>query len=306
MRKTMHRPNVSTPARRCAVILAVVFASFLTGCTDAPDDYADAMAEQHAHDTPAPSGAATEPAAPVVADTVRYATLGGLAVTGYMAAPVNTDSVLAARGLADASTLPAVIVIHEWWGLNDNVRAMTRRLAGEGYRALAVDLYGGRIAETPDSARVYTQAVMADPATADANLTAAYRFLTDRHAAPRVASLGWCFGGTMTLRAALALPDELDAAVIYYGHVTGATREELATLSMPIAGFFGGQDQSIPLDGVRAFEETLRSLGRDVEIHVYDDAGHAFANPSGQNYVEADAEDAWAKTTAFLEEHLYE
>src|SRR5690606_333931 len=132
----------------------------------------------------------------------------------------------------------------------------------------------------------------------------AYKFLEEQTAAISIGTLGWCFGGSMSLQAALLFPDKIDAAVIYYGHVGGTSAEQLAPLQMPILGLFGGADQGIPVTDVRRFEQTLRDLGKTVEIHVYEGAGHAFANPSGQNYQAAAAQDAWARTLTFLNRHL--
>jgi carboxymethylenebutenolidase len=106
-----------------------------------------------------------------------------------------------------------------------------------------------------------------------------------------------------SLRTALALPERLDAAVIYYGRpVTDADR--LAALEMPVLALFGGADDSIPQDTVRAFEAGLDAAGVPNEVVVYPGAGHAFANPSGNRYEPEAAEDAWSRTTAFLAEHL--
>jgi carboxymethylenebutenolidase len=121
--------------------------------------------------------------------------------------------------------------------------------------------------------------------------------------APAVGSIGWCFGGGWSLTTALLLPGQLDAAVIYYGHLV-TDPQRLATLDIPILGLFGEQDQGIPLDGVRAFEGALKELGKDAKILVYPGADHAFANPSGRNYQPETAEKAWLETTAFLERTL--
>ncbi len=93
-----------------------------------------------------------------------------------------------------AEPLPGIIVIHEWWGLNDNIKAMTRRLAGEGYVVLAVDLYGGATAETPEAAQALMTALLAEPEAARRNLRQAYDYLEKYALAPRIASLGWCLG----------------------------------------------------------------------------------------------------------------
>jgi len=286
----------------------ILFLFFAAGCGDAAQksdgDYADQMAEQHAEDTPEASPMVQAANIPVAVRDVEYARVDGAAVMGYLAEPANVDSVLQAMGRAPGSGLPGVIVIHEWWGLNDNIRAMTRQLAAEGYRALAVDLYGGEAAGTPDGAQALMMAAMQNPTAAETNLVSAYTYLTNQEHAPTVASIGWCFGGGMSLTTALALPTDLDAAVIYYGRLVD-DRDRLATLEMPIIGFFGRDDGGIPVEGVEAFEATLKDLGKDAEVHIYDGAGHAFANPSGQNYLEAAAQDAWSRTRTFLKAHLY-
>lgn len=270
----------------------------------AVEDYTGRMAREHADDVPTATGIVRPAAIPVVTETVAYGMVDGKPVVGFMAAPAHADSVAAAHGLEAGTGLPGVIVIHEWWGLNDNIRKMAERIAGEGYRALAVDLYGGEVASEPSEAQRLMRAALQNPDAATANLTSAYAYLTNAGRAPRVASIGWCFGGGMSLNTALALPTELDGVVIYYGRLV-TDPDRLATLEMPILGFFGGQDRGIPLETVRAFEKTLKDLGKDVQIYVYEDAGHAFANPSGSRYNAAAATDAWAKTVAFFGEHLW-
>lgn len=286
----------------------LAFMLMVAGCGGAEEDsYSDDMAEQHEDDAPEATAAAREPIIPVDASTVPYGTTdAGETITGYIAAPERPDSVLQARGL-DPSTaqLPGLIVIHEWWGLNENIRTATRRLAGEGYRALAVDLYEGSTADTPEGARELMQLAMQDRARLLANLRAAAAFLREETEAPRVGIMGWCLGGGMALNGALDQPEALDALVIYYGRIQSAEQSELAALQMPILGHFGGEDESIPLENVRAFEQALEDQGKDAQVYTYDDAGHAFANPSGQNYHPEAAAEAWDRTTRFLQQHLY-
>lgn len=292
-------------------LLPLLLVALLSGCTssddgaDGEDAYADSMAAQHQDDTTDPTAIVMEPRIPVAARPVSYGEVSGETLVGYIAQPTRPDSVAETFGRAAGDTLlPAVIVIHEWWGLNDNIRAMARRLAGEGYQALAVDLYRGDVAANPDQARNLMQQARGDDARLNANLEAAYQFLTEGGDRP-VAVIGWCFGGGMALRAAVEMPGEIDAAVVYYGNVSEFGEDELEGLQMPVLGLFGGQDEGIPVDGVRAFEETMNELGKEIRIEVYEDAGHAFANPTGNNYVASAAEDAWEKTTAFLREHLW-
>jgi carboxymethylenebutenolidase len=276
------------------LLLAVVA---LAACSDSPDDgdeYGDAMSREHADDRPTPTALSTAPdSADVVTEEVVYATVGGESVTGYLARP---------EGVGDESR-PGVIVIHEWWGLNDNIRTMAERLAAEGYVALAVDLYGGEVADTPERARSLMSGSMERQDELTSNVTQAYEYLTLRQNADEVGSIGWCFGGGWSLRTALALPDQLDAAVIYYGQLV-TDPDRLATLDMPVLGIFGAEDEGIPVEQVRTFEQTLDSLGTDATIEVYEGAGHAFANPSGERYVPEAAEDAWEKTLDFLDRTL--
>jgi carboxymethylenebutenolidase len=277
--------------------------------------YADEMAERHEDDRPASSPAAR--ATPDTAVTGRAVTYGD-SLTGYGAVPAYaadssatdssaTDSSAAGDSVGSSSDpLPALIAAHEWWGLNDNIRKMARRLAGQGFRVLAVDLYGGRVADRPQRAQLLMQEAMSDQQAIQDNVEAAYQHLAGGHAAPQVGIIGWCFGGAVALGGMTSLPRSLDGAVVYYGSLENATRERLQPVSMPVIGFFGAEDESIPARRVRQFEETLSELGKDAEIYIYDDAGHAFANPSGERYVASAAKDAWQKTTAFLEEHLKE
>ena len=253
----------------------------------------DDMAREHAGDAPVASAAAqAAPAAAIRGESVVYARLGDTPVSGYLARPAGPPG-----------PLPGVIVIHEWWGLNDNIRAMAERLAGEGYAALAVDLYEGEVAQDPARARTLARASVDERERLAENLRQARAFLADDLGAPRIGSIGWCFGGGWSLQTGLLLPGRVDATVIYYGRlVTDA--EQLQRLESPILGIFGALDRGIPVASVREFETALRSAGKPAEIHVYEDADHAFANPSGSRYKADAAEDAWAKTLAFLDEHL--
>lgn len=256
-------------------------------------DYAARMAQEHRSDQPTASPAADAlVAAQIKSQTVQYATLDGKPVNGYLAYPA------AAEG-----GLPAVLVFHEWWGLNQNIKSMADQLAAQGYVALAADLYGGRVADKPEAARSFMEQAIQDRDAIAQNLRQAHAYLRDQIKATRVGAIGWCFGGAISLEAGLQLADRIDAVVIYYGHV-GGDADELKALQAPVLGLFGGADAGIPLESVRRFEETLRTLGKDAEVIVYDGAAHAFANPSGGNYKPDAAEDAWNRSLAFLAKHL--
>lgn len=194
---------------------------------------------------------------------------------------------------------PAIIVIHEWWGLNDWVKEQASKLAGEGYAALAIDLYRGKVAKTADEAHEIMRGVPEDRAKRD--LHAAFAFLASRPNVKkdRIGAIGWCMGGGYSLDVALQEPT-LAADVINYGHLA-TDAEALQKINAPILGIFGAQDRGIPVADVRKFGETLDNMGKKIEIKIYDDAGHAFENPNNKDgYREADASDAWKRTTDFL------
>jgi carboxymethylenebutenolidase len=197
--------------------------------------------------------------------------------------------------------MPAVIVIHEWWGLNDNVMHWADRIAAEGYAAVAVDLYGGTVAKTPDEAMAAMRKV--DDAAAVKTMLAALEFAKKdpRVQATKTASIGWCFGGGMSLQLALAAPD-LDACVMYYGHPVEDPKR-LDMLKAPLLGIFGTKDTSIPPDVVKKFDEALTTAKKEHKILSYD-AEHAFANPSNPHYDEKNAGAAWVEASAFLAAHL--
>ena len=287
------------------LFLALLASALLLGGCDRSADTSDdadkaagrenveAMSREHAEDTTDPSPAAEQaPSRPVISDPkLPYAEVKNELVYGYFSAPADVFE-----------PLPALIVIHEWWGLNDNVRAMADRLAAEGYMVLAVDLYAGKTAETPGDARKLMLGVVEDPDSARQNLRMAWDFLNTA-GAPRIGSLGWCFGGAWSLNSAQLLGEDLDAAVIYYGQVTD-DEEKLGTVNAPILGLFAAEDSGIKVDSVTAFRDALDRLGKPNEIHIYPEVGHAFANPTGRNYNAEAAQDAWVKTLDFLARYM--
>ncbi len=198
--------------------------------------------------------------------------------------------------------MPGVLVIHEWWGLNEHIMHWADRLAAQGYAALAVDLYGGKVATTPQEAMATMKTV--DPKRSVEILRAAHQFLmTDsRVQSTRTGVIGWCFGGAWSLRSGMAIP-ELNAVVMYYGRpVTDV--QELKSIKAPVLGIFGTKDESIPNDVVEEFDEALSDAGVAHRIQKYD-APHAFANPSAPDrYNPEAAAAAWEQVRGFLAEHL--
>src|SRR5438270_10773868 len=204
---------------------------------------------------------------------------------------------------AGKGPFPALIVIHEWWGLNDWVKEQAQKLSEQGYVTLAVDLYRGKVATTPEEAHEIMRGVPEDRAKRD--LHAAFEFLPSQPNVKkdRIGAIGWCMGGGYALDVALQEPT-LGADVINYGHL--ATEPgSLKAIHSPILGLFGAQDKGIPPEDVRKFGETLDKMGKKIEIKIYDDAGHGFENPNNkEGYRPADAADAWSRTLAFLDKTL--
>ena len=198
---------------------------------------------------------------------------------------------------------PALIVIHEWWGLNDWVKEQASKLAEQGYVALAIDLYRGKIADSPDLAHELMRGLAPDRATRD--LRGAYDFLSSQANVKknRIGSIGWCMGGGVSLEAAINIPT-LAAAVVNYGHLV-TDSSEIKNIQAPILGIFGGQDRGIPPEDVKKFQQAMEQSGKKIEVKIYPDAGHAFENPNNkQGYRAQDAADAWQLTTAFLAANL--
>ncbi len=218
-------------------------------------------------------------------ETVTLTTAGGRSVSAALAVPA-------------AAPAPAVMLVHEWWGLNDQIKSVAAELGKLGYLALAVDLYG-KVAATPDEAKALMGAL--DPKAATDTVTSWLRWLKfDKRSTGKVASIGWCFGGGWALNASLAEP--ADATVVYYGNVA-KTADELRPLEGPVLGHFGEKDQRINHAMVDGFAAAMTKAGKRLEAHWYD-ADHAFANPTGTRYDEADAKLAWERTLAFLKQTI--
>jgi carboxymethylenebutenolidase len=200
---------------------------------------------------------------------------------------------------AGRGPFPGIVVIHEWWGLNDWVKEQAAKLADQGYAALAIDLYRGKVADNPDTAHELMRGVPEDRALRD--LHAAVEFLRSQPNVKkdRIGSIGWCMGGGYSLDVALQEPT-LTATVINYGHLA-TDPAALGKISAAILGNFGAQDKGIPPEDVKKFEASLKQAGKKVDIKIYPDAGHAFENPNNKDgYRADDAADAWHRTVSFL------
>jgi carboxymethylenebutenolidase len=203
---------------------------------------------------------------------------------------------------------PAVIVIQEWWGLNDWIKDNSKEFAKKGFVAFAPDLYRGQVTDDMKVASQLRKGLPNDRAMRDLKAavdTVAANPSVDKS---KIGCIGWCMGGQYSLQTALADP-RVSACAICYGAVT-SDEAKLKTLNARVLGVFGEADAGIPAAGVREFETSLKKLKKDVErINIYPKAGHGFMRPTnGPNpnpvYSMADADDAWRQIFAFFSKSL--
>lgn len=240
-----------------------------------------------AQPTPTPkttsdSTASSSNAAVLTGTSVNYG-----AATGYLAIP------------ATPGPHPALILIHEWWGLNDNIKWYADQFAAQGYVALAVDLYEGKSATTPDEAKILAGAVRENVEGAFTNLSSAVAFLKSRSevAGERLAAVGWCFGGGWSYQ--MAKNDlGIQASVMYYGQF--APEDDLSMMKAHIMGHFGEKDQAIPVDDVKAFRAKLQTLSGEHQVFIYENEGHGFA----RELTTESSKQAWSRTLDFLRSQL--
>ena len=195
---------------------------------------------------------------------------------------------------------PAVVMIHEWWGLNENIKEMAEKLASHGFIVLAVDLYNNQVGTTSEEARQLVTSF--DSEVGVENMNSAISFLKTEYSTESIGSVGWCFGGGQSLNLAMNNSD-LDATVMYYGQVSSDS-EKLSNISWPLLGIFAEEDGGITVDSVKQFETQLNDLGISNEIIIYPGVDHAFANPSGDRYAPEESKDAWEKTLLFFNNNL--
>jgi len=223
-------------------------------------------------------------------ETVSYKS-GDETVSGYLALPDG------------GGKHPAIIVIHEWWGLNDWVKEQAQKYSGQGYVALAVDLYRGKVAANPDDAHILMRGLPDDRGMRD--LEAAFAYLSTRPDvnAAKIGSVGWCMGGSWSIKLAVDQP-KLAACAVNYGWLPSEPAL-IAKIKAPVLGSFGADDQGIPAKDVKAFESAMKADGKTTDIKIYDGAGHAFENPNNkQGYRPEAAADAAQRMSAFFQRYL--
>ena len=236
--------------------------------------------------------------ATILADPVlRRAWAAGLAPVS--ATLSGGQTVKAALGLPAVKPAAAVLLVHEWWGLNDQIKSVAASLAEAGYVALAIDLYDGNVATKPGDARKFMGQV--DAAVATETLTTWMAWLRAHDAVSGgLGTIGWCFGGGWSLNASLAAPAE--ATIVYYGNVA-KDADQLASLKGPVLGHFATGDQWINKTMVGGFAAAMKAAGKSLDAHWYE-ANHAFANPTSARYDAGDAKLAWERSLAFLKANL--
>ncbi|TRZ82674.1 MAG: dienelactone hydrolase family protein [Sediminibacterium sp.] len=191
-----------------------------------------------------------------------------------------------------------LIVIQEWWGLNDNVKMESDKYYTDlgDVNVIAVDMYDGKVAATPDSAMKLMRG--ADMVRMTAIMQGAIKYAGSKAS---IYSVGWCFGGMWSLQTAILAGPQAKGTVMYYGRPE-TNMDKLKSIQCDIIGFFGNLDQSPSPTMVNDFEKNMKEAGKNLSVNRYE-AGHGFANPSNPSYNAAAKEDAYAKAIAFLKAH---
>lgn len=243
-------------------------------------------------------GAAALPISAILADPMLSRAVAA-AHDGVSITTSDGRTVKATLAVPEKVPAPVMILIHEWWGLNAQIKAMVGEFAKQGYVALAVDLYDGQVATDPANARKLMGKV--DPEQATATLSSWIDWArAQTYVNGKVGTVGWCFGGGWSLSASLAR--NVNATIVYYGNVARSS-DELATLNSPVLGHYAESDQWINHAMVDGFEAAMTSAGKKFTSHWYD-AQHGFANPTTARHDKADAALAWKRTIDFLKANL--
>lgn len=226
----------------------------------------------------------------VVSERIEYQDAQGNPLSGYLARP------------ASAGPFPAVVVIQEWWGIDNHIKDLTLRFARQGYAAFAPDLYHGVAVSEPDEARKLVMEL--DREAAVGEIRAAISMLLGESfvASDKVGIIGFCMGGGLVLRTSLVEPN-VGAAIAFYGAPLEA--KDVSQVKAPILGLYGAEDQGIPVEGIKMMQDALNQAGIENEIQIYEGAGHAFFNDArASGFNKAAAEDAWTRTLAWFKKHL--
>ncbi len=223
---------------------------------------------------------------------VTFQSGDGTAIKGYLTTP------------SGSGPFPGVVMVPEWWGLNKNITALADALRKEGYAVLAVDPFRGSLAKTPEKAMTQVQSNSREQIAADMDAALDYLRNHSKVDGDRVASLGFCFGGTQSMYMGTRNP-ELAAVVIFYGSgpITDAGQLGSMRQAGPVLGIYGADDGNIPVSQVRSFESALDSKNVENTITVYPGVGHAFVKSNNYNGG-GTAEEAWNQMVDFLDDAI--
>lgn len=275
--------------KRASVALGSAAAAnlLLAACAAAPNPSAPPVVEEA---KPAEQAQAQPPpGANLVTEMVQYNDADGETLMGYLARPSGGEA------------KPAVVVIQEWWGLNDHIKDVANRFSNEGFVALAPDLYHGAVVTEPDEARKLVMELDMAEAVKEIQQGIDFLLTQDYVAGEKVGIVGFCMGGGLSLQTALA-EDNLGAAVAFYGRPLEP--DQVAQVKAPILGLYGAADQGIPVDAVNQMDQALDDAGVENEFKIYEGAGHAFFNDTAPSYNAAAATDAWPLTLEWFRTHL--
>ena len=193
-----------------------------------------------------------------------------------------------------------MIVIQEWWGLNDDIRRIADRFATEGYMAVAPDLYDGAVSTEPDEARKLAMALERD--VAGQVVDAAIGWLKAERGVAKVGCIGFCLGGGLTMATAMRPTSQVDAVHVFYGGGMPPA-QQISAITVPVMGSYGAEDAGIPVEQVETLRTALESRRLPTDIKIYEGAGHSFFN-AGPAHHEPSSVDAWERTLAWFAEHL--
>ncbi len=222
--------------------------------------------------------------------TVKYLS-GKDTVSAYLAVPEVKGK------------FPALIVIHEWWGLTPWMKQNAENFAKRGYVALAIDLFRGKVTNDPKEAMELVKALPKERAITDLKSAYAYLLKMNEVDTKRIGSIGWCFGGGYSFQAALNLPN-LKTCVVNYGSLS-SDENLIRNIHCPVQCNFGDEDKAIPPSEVRAFDAAAKKVGLNVTVNFFPGVGHAFMNPGNKTgYKKNIADEAWKDIYAFLDKTL--
>lgn len=231
------------------------------------------------------------------------ATLASPVEVSYASGQETVHALLYKPAGEAAAKHPAIIVIHEWWGLNDWVKEQAADLAAHGYLALAIDLYRGQVATDADTAHQLSRGVPQDRGIRDLKAAESYLSSQKNVDSRRIGAIGWCMGGGYALSFAVADPN-LKAVVANYGPPP-TDPDSLRQIKAAILGNYGGLDKGIPPASVETFAADMKRVGKPVDVKIYPDAGHAFENPNNKTgYRAEDAADARSRYLHFFAREL--